>query len=142
MITLNSIYDDHVTSATGTSEQEFAAVIKQRLCKKVCSQQSLQPTYNVTYSLEDITTVGTTTFATLKAVGNITYVPKGACNCNTITQAFTEQTVIIFANSAATKAPALTLSQGASDGTLADLHCTTASSYQIATEVYVKAVYS
>ena len=142
MMILNSIYDDHVTTATGTSEQEFAAVIKQHLCKKVCSNQSLQPTYNVAYSLEDVTTVGTTTFATLKAVGNITYVPKGACNCNTITQAFVEQTAIIFANPAATKAPVLTLTQGVSDGTLADLKCTVASAYQIATEVYVKAVYS
>lgn len=141
-MTLNAIYNDAITTATGNAVQQFAAIIKRKLCKKVCSQQSLQPTFNVTYALTDVSTQGTTTFATITATGSITYVPKGACGCNTITQAFFEQTQVIFTNASATSAPTLSIVQGLSDGQLADFSCLTASAYQIATSVTVTATYA
>ena len=141
MITLNSIATTAISTATGTASQEFAGVVNEKLCRKVCVNQNIQPSMSITYSVEDTKTVGTTTFVRLKATGVITYVPKGCNGCQTLTQSFTEYTTIIFSNSAATTAPTILLNQGTSHGYLTNVCCLTANNYEIATDVTVTATY-
>ena len=136
MITLNSISTTAIAAATGAAVQEFAGIVNQRLCKSVCTNQSIQPTANVTYSVDKTYTSGTTTFV------RITYVPKGRNGCSTLSQSFTEYTTLVFSNSAATAAPTISLVQGLSHGYLSDVACLTANRYEVATEVTVTATYA
>ena len=141
MITLNAIATTAISTATGTASQEFASLVNEKLCRKVCVNQSIQPSANVTYTIDSITTIDTTTFVRIKATGVLTYVPKGCNGCQTLTQSFTEYTTIIFSNSAATAAPTVSLNQGTSRGYLANIYCMSASNYEIATDVAVTATY-
>ena len=141
MITLNAIATTAISTATGTASQEFASLVNEKLCRKVCVNQSIQPSANVTYTIDSITTIDTTTFVRIKATGVLTYVPKGCNGCQTLTQSFTEYTTIIFSNSAATAAPTVSLNQGTSRGYLANIYCMSASNYEIATDVTVTATY-
>lgn len=133
MITLNSII------ATATNQQ-FAAIVKERLCKPFCVNQAIQPIADVTYRVADQRTDGVTTFVTLEATGTISYVPKGCTACATRTESFIETTTLVFINSAG-GTPTIALTQGLSDGAPADANCNTAKSYQIATNVVVVATY-
>lgn len=141
MITLNAIATTAISTATGTASQEFAGLVNEKLCRKVCVNQSFQPTASVTYSIDSVTTIDTTTFVRIKVSGILTYVPKGCNGCQTLTQSFTEYTTIIFSNSAATAAPSVSLTQGTSRGYLASIYCNTASNYEVATDVTVTATY-
>lgn len=141
MLILNSIATTAISTATGTASQEFAGLVNEKLCRKVCVNQSIQPTANVTYTIDSVTTIDTTTFVRIKATGVLTYVPKGCNGCQTLTQSFTEYTTIIFSNSAATAAPTVSLNQGTSRGYLANICCMTASNYEVATDVTVTAIY-
>ena len=141
MITLNSIATTAISEATGTATQEFAGLVNEKLCRKVCVNQSIQPTANVTYSVDSITTIDTTTFVRIKVAGVLTYVPNGCNGCQTLTQSFTEYTTVIFSNSAATAAPTISLNQGTSHGYLANICCMAASNYEVATDVTVTATY-
>lgn len=133
MITLNPI----VVTATA---QQFAAIVKERLCKPYCTNQSILPVADVTYRIANQTTNGTTTFVEIEAAGVISYVPKGCSACATHTESFAESTTLIFVN-AAGGTPTIALVQGLSDGTPADVNCNVAKSYQIATNVAVSATY-
>ena len=141
MITLNAIATTAISTATGTASQEFAGLVNEKLCRKVCVNQSIQPSASVTYTIDSITTIDTTTFVRIKATGVLTYVPKGCNGCQTLTQSFTEYTTIIFSNSAAPAAPTILLNQGTSRGYLANICCMTASNYEVATDVTVTATY-
>ena len=141
MIKLNAIATTAISTATGTASQEFAGLVNEKLCRKVCVNQSIQPSASVTYTIDSITTIDTTTFVRIKATGVLTYVPKGCNGCQTLTQSFTEYTTIIFSNSAATAAPTILLNQGTSRGYLANICCMTASNYEVATDVTVTATY-
>lgn len=141
MITLNSIATTAISTATGTASQEFAGLVNEKLCRKVCVNQSIQPSANVTYTIDSVTTIDTTTFVRIKATGVLTYVPKGCNGCQTLTQSFTEYTTIIFSNTAATAAPTISLNQGTSRGYLANICCMAASNYEVATDVTVTATY-
>ena len=141
MLILNSIATTAISTATGTASQEFASLVNEKLCRKVCVNQSIQPSANVTYTIDSITTIDTTTFVRIKATGVLTYVPKGCNGCQTLTQSFTEYTTIIFSNSAATAAPTVSLNQGTSRGYLTNICCSTASNYEVATDVTVTAIY-
>lgn len=143
MITTTTSFVTAINAATGTASHRVAAIITEKLCKPVCSHQSIQPTPTVNYSIANIESVdNVTTFVTIEARGTISYVPKNACGCNTITQAFTERFTLMFYNPAATSAPTITMTQGASDGSLTNFNCLTARSYQIATNVDVVATYA
>ena len=141
MITLNAIATTAISEATGAASQEFAVLVNEKLCRKVCVNQSIQPTANVTYTVDSVTTIDTTTFVRIKASGVLTYVPKGCNGCQALTQSFIEYTTIIFSNSAATAAPTISLNQGTSHGYLANICCMTASNYEVATDVTVTATY-
>ena len=141
MLILNSIATTAISTATGTASQEFAGLVNEKLCRKVCVNQSIQPSANVTYTIDSVTTIDTTTFVRIKATGVLTYVPKGCNGCQTLTQSFTEYTTIIFSNSAATAAPTVSLNQGTSRGYLANICCMTASNYEVVTDVTVTAIY-
>lgn len=141
MITLNAIATTAISEATGTASQEFTGLVNEKLCRKVCVNQSIQPTISVTYTVDSVTTIGTTTFVRIKATGILTYVPSGCNGCQTLTQSFTEYTTIIFSNSAATAAPTISLNQGTSRGYLANICCTIANNYEVATDVTVTATY-
>ena len=141
MLILNSIATTAISTATGTASQEFAGLVNEKLCRKVCVNQSIQPSANVTYTIDSVTTIDTTTFVRIKATGVLTYVPKGCNGCQTLTQSFTEYTNIIFSNSAATAAPTVSLNQGTSRGYLANICCMAASNYEVATDVTVTATY-
>ncbi len=142
MITLNTTSATAISTATGAASQECAAILNQTLCQSVCSNQSVQPSASVTYSIDNTQTSGTTTFVRIKATGTITYVPKNGSNCRTRTQAFTEYTTVIFSNSAATAAPTVTLAQGLSSGYLTNLSCLTAKNYEVATDITITATYA
>lgn len=142
MLSLNAMNVVAISAATGTAVQQFAAIVKEKLCRQVCINQSIQPTATVRYSLENQTTTGTTTCVDLVAQGTIQYVPRGGNGCCTETQQFVERTTLMFANPAATAAPTISLTQGVSDGVLADKRCNVSRAYQITTDVTVSAVYA
>lgn len=142
MLSLNAMNVVAISAATGTAVQQFAAIVKEKLCRQVCVNQSIQPTATVRYLLENQITTGTTTCVDLVAQGTIQYVPKGGCGCSTIAQQFVERTTLMFSNPAATAAPTISLKQGASDGVLTDKKCNSGKAYQITTDVTVSAVYA
>lgn len=143
MLTLNAMNTVAINAATGTAMQHFAAIVQEKLCRPVCQNQELQPMHTIQYSLEDQRTVGTTTFVDLVANGKIEFVPKGGKPCNVHTKRIYDRTTLIFANATATHpVPTISLTQGVSDGYLADVNCNIAKGYQIATDITVTAVYA
>ena len=142
MIQLNQMQTVAITTATGTASQESAAIVSIHLCRPVCQNQQIQPTYNIKYAIGDTYTDGTTTFVEIVASGSVHYVPKGRGVCCGITQAFSEKTMIAFYNGAATSVPTISIAQGKSDGVLTKLDCTTGRGYMICTDIRVSAVYA
>lgn len=143
MLRLNAMNAVAINAATGTAAQHFAAIVLEKLCRTVCQTQDLQPMQMVKYSLEDQHTEGTTTFVDLVVNGKIEFVPKGGKPCQVIQKRIYERTTLIFANASATNpAPKITLTQGLSAGSLANVKCGISNEYQIATDVLVTAVYA
>lgn len=143
MLSLNAMNAVAINAATGTAAQHFAAIVLEKLCRPVCQTQDLQPMSMVQYSLENKHTVGTTTFVDLVVNGKIEFVPKGGKPCQVIVKRIYERTPLIFANASATNpVPTITLTQGLSDGSLANVKCGVANEYQIATDVLITAVYA
>ena len=97
-------------SITATA-QVYTADLTERLCKPYCVNASIQPSVDVTYSVDDTTLVGGILYVTVKAQGTVTYVPKCGCACEPKQKVFTEYFTVSFA--AATAASTVTLTQAA-----------------------------
>ena len=92
-------------SITATS-QVYTTDLTERLCKPWCVNASIQPTVDVTYSIDSTNVVGTTLYAVVKAQGTVIYVPKCGNACCPSQKVFTEYFTVGFqgANSASTVA--------------------------------------
>ena len=100
-------------SITATS-QALTVDLTERLCDPYCVLSSVQPSVNVTYTVDDTTLVGTTIYVTVKAQGTAVYVPKNGSNCCPKTKVFTEYFTTSFTG--ATSATTVTITQ--SSGTV------------------------
>ena len=97
-------------SISATS-QSYTVNATERLCKPYCVNSSIQPNVQVNYSIDDTNLVGTTLYVTIKAQGDITYVPKCGNACNPQSKIFTEYFTISFAD--ATNESPVTITQSA-----------------------------
>lgn len=91
--------------------QVYTADLTERLCKPYCVNASIQPSVDVTYSVDETSLVGTVLYATIKAQGTVTYVPQCGCACEPKQKVFTEYFTVSFAG--ATAASTVTLTQAA-----------------------------
>ena len=114
MISVNPI------SITATS-QSYAVDVTERLCKPYCVNADIQPIVQVNYTIGDSTLVGTTLYVTVKAQGEVTYVPKCGNTCCPNTKVFTENFTIAFTG--ATSATTATIAQTAGTVQPAFVNC-------------------
>lgn len=98
-------------SITATS-QVYTAELTEKLCKPYCVQSSIQPTVDVTYSIEDTNLVGTVLYATVKAQGLVTYVSKCGNSCCPSQKVFTEYFTVSFAGATGASSVALAQANG------------------------------
>lgn len=101
--------------------QTYAATVTERLCKPYCVNASIQPIVQVTYTVDDTTLVGTTMYATIKAQGEATYVPKCGNSCNPNSKIFTEYFTIAFSD--ATSATTISITQNSGTVSPAFVNC-------------------
>lgn len=106
MISLNPI------SLTATV-QSYAASLTERLCKPYCVNASIQPIVQVNYAVDETTLVGTTLYVTVKAQGEVTYVPKCGNVCCPKSKIFTEYFTVAFTGASASTTIAITQTAGA-----------------------------
>lgn len=83
-------------SATATS-QVVTSEITAKLCTPFCVNASIQPSVDVTYTIDDTNLVGTELYVTVKAQGTVTYVPKNGNACCPKSKIFTEYFTTSFA---------------------------------------------
>lgn len=95
-------------SISATS-QVYTAELTEKLCKPYCVNSSIQPSVDVTYSIDDTNLVGTNLYVTIKAQGTITYVSKCGSACCPSQKVFTEYFTISFAGT--TSASSVTIAQ-------------------------------
>ena len=91
--------------------QVYTADLTEKLCKPYCVNASIQPSVDVTYSVDDTNLVGGILYVTVKAQGTIDYVPKCGNACNPQSKIFTEYFTVAF--QAATAATTATIAQAA-----------------------------
>lgn len=104
----------HVTpiSITATA-QSYTTDLTERLCKPYCINSSIQPIVNVVYSVDDTQLVGTTLYVTVKAQGEVNYVPKCGNACCPKQKIFTEYFTVSFTGATAATTVTLTQANGA-----------------------------
>lgn len=98
-------------SITATS-QVYTADLTEKLCKPFCVNASIQPSVDVVYSVDDTNLVGTTLYATIKAQGTVTYVPKCGNPCCPSQKVFTEYFTVSFTGATGSSSVALTQANG------------------------------
>lgn len=82
-------------SITATN-QVYAVVITEKLCKPYCESSSIQPAVDVKFQVESSNFVNGTQYAKIKAQGIVTYVPKNANACCPASKIFTEYLTLAF----------------------------------------------
>lgn len=107
-------------SITATS-QVLTVDLTERLCDPYCVLSSIQPSVNVTYTIDDTNLVGTTIYVTVKAQGTATYVPKNGSACCPKTKVFTEYFTTSFIG--ATSATTVTIAQSSGNVSPAYINC-------------------
>ena len=85
-----------IQSASATS-QVFTCDLTERLCTPFCVNASIQPSVDVTYTIDDTNLVGTELYVTVKAQGTVLYVPKNGSSCCPKSKVFTEYFTTSFA---------------------------------------------
>ena len=98
-------------SITATS-QVYTADLTEKLCKPYCVNASIQPSVDVVYSVDDTNVVGSTLYATIKAQGTVTYVPKCGNVCNPSQKVFTEYFTVSFTGASGSSSVTLTQADG------------------------------
>ena len=95
-------------SISATS-QVYTAELTEKLCKPYCVNSSIQPSVDVTYSIDDTNLVGTNLYVTVKAQGTVTHVSKCGNACCPSQKVFTEYFTTSFTG--ATSASTVTIEQ-------------------------------
>ena len=98
-----------IPQSISATSQVFTANLTERLCRPFCVLSSIQPSVNMSYTIDDTTLVGTTLYVTVKAQGTVTYVPKNGNTCCPAQKVFTEYFTTSFTG--ATAASTVTISQ-------------------------------
>lgn len=98
-------------SITATS-QVLTVDLTERLCAPYCVLSSIQPSVDVTYSIDDVSLVGTNLYVTVKAKGTAVYVPKNGNPCCPKSKVFTEYFTTSFAAATAATTVAVTQANG------------------------------
>ena len=98
-----------IPQSISATSQVFTANLTERLCKPFCVLSSIQPSVNMSYTIDDTTLVGTTLYVTVKAQGTMTYVPKNGNACCPAQKVFTEYFTTSFTG--ATSASSVTIEQ-------------------------------
>ena len=96
-----------IPQSISATSQVFTANLTERLCKPFCVLSSIQPSVNMSYTIDDTTLVGTTLYVTVKAQGTVTYVPKNGNACCPAQKVFTEYFTTSFTG--ATSASSVTI---------------------------------
>ena len=98
-----------IPQSISATSQVFTANLTERLCRPFCVLSSIQPSVNMSYTIDDTTLVGTTLYVTVKAQGTVTYVPKNGNACCPAQKVFTEYFTTSFTG--ATAASTVTIAQ-------------------------------
>lgn len=98
-----------IPQSISATSQVFTANLTERLCRPFCVLSSIQPSVNMSYTIDDTTLVGTTLYVTVKAQGTVTYVPKNGNTCCPAQKVFTEYFTTSFTG--ATSASTVTIAQ-------------------------------
>ena len=98
-----------IPQSISATSQVFTANLTERLCRPFCVLSSIQPSVNMSYTIDDTTLVDTTLYVTVKAQGTVTYVPKNGNTCCPAQKVFTEYFTTSFTG--ATAASTVTIAQ-------------------------------
>lgn len=101
-----------VTQLATATSQVVTADVTQRLCQPYCVNSSIQPIVDVDYTVDSTNLMGTVLYATIKAQGVITYVPKCGSACCPKSKIFTEYFTTSFAGANSESAITVTQSAG------------------------------
>lgn len=82
-----------LAAAAVANQLPILATYKEKLCRTICTDSTLQPQVSIVYTNETPTLVDTTVFVPI--VATITIVTPG-CGCKATTQLFTEKFVAAF----------------------------------------------
>lgn len=85
------------TQSASATSQVFTSDVTERLCQPFCVLSSIQPTVDVTYTIDDTNLVGTQLYVTVKAQGSVLYVPKNGSTYCPKSKVFTEYFTTSFA---------------------------------------------
>lgn len=86
-----------ITQSASATSQVLTSEITTKLCTPYCVLSSIQPTVDVTYTIDDTNLVGTQLYVTVKAQGSVLYVPKNGNTCCPKSKVFTEYFTTSFA---------------------------------------------
>ena len=118
--------------------QQYNVRIAETLCQSICLNDSIQPQYDVTFSVGNINVNNGTAFVTINAVGSILYVPKGCCNCNSRRDMFSESFEVAFVG---TGTPTIALTTDGQVGNPTNVECCKANKYAISTNLTITATF-
>lgn len=90
MITISPV---GLAAAPVANQLSILATFREKLCKLICSDSTLQPQVSIVYTRDAAQLVGTTVFVPITAT--VTIVTPG-CGCKATTQLFTEKFVAAF----------------------------------------------
>lgn len=82
-----------LAAAAVANQLPILATFKEKLCRAICTDSSLQPQVSIVYTNETAELVGTTVFVPI--IATVTIVTPG-CGCKATTQLFTEKFVAAF----------------------------------------------
>lgn len=103
-----SVIPQSIAAAT----QVLTVDLTEKLCAPYCVQGSIQPSVDVTYSVDETNLVGTVLYVTIKAQGTVTYVPKNGNACCPKTKVFTEYFTTSFAGATAASVASVAQANG------------------------------
>lgn len=124
--------------AVSATSQQYASTITENLCQAFCTNASIQPIADVSYSVGSIQVANGTAFVTINASGSILYYPKGSNT--TRTKLFNESFVVAFVG---TGTPTIALTQTPNvEGASNIKCCNRAYGYTITTNVTITATFA
>ena len=110
-----------VTQTATATSQVITADLTEKLCQPYYVNASVQPSVDVTYTIDDTNLVGTELYVTVKAQGTVLYVPKNGNPCCPKSKVFTEYFTTSFAGASGTSS--VTIAQDAGFVKAAYVNC-------------------
>ena len=110
-----------VTQTATATSQVITADLTEKLCQPYCVNASVQPSVDVTYTIDDTNLVGTELYVTVKAQGTVLYVPKNGNPRCPKSKVFTEYFTTSFAGASGTSS--VTIAQDAGFVKAAYVNC-------------------